>query len=323
MEESQHFLLEDKLNGLYECLDSVQREFLELKRRSRSTKRTRPVHNHRDIFEKNIDELRARWHSNLSGICNMLSDLSMYDKIINDILRGIQSAKLRYKIDDEDYGKVIKSIVECVVAMIMDDRRMTKEITNIHSRRQYILDKLLTVDLGLENSVDEDDGEIDIDVESIPPTQNGTQIPTSTTYDHSDNNHTQLSCTRGISCKLDSIHVLDVLFDALTRHTSVITRNGSSDLALHIYHVVNITYIVDCVQNFLKTLRERIQAARNSSQAPLDTDILAQLRVAMERYDKETTDNLEKLGLDNPLVIFKRDLRKISFSLRLIQPWLK
>lgn len=320
---NQYFALEDNLDGLYECLDSIQKEFLNLREKARHRKRMRPVSDYHATFVNNIYALRRKLTFNLNGIFNMLSDLSTYDKIVIDILKSLRTARIRYKIDNEDYGTVIRSITLCVVSLIMDDEELNKQGAEIRSRRTYFLDKFLTLDLTVLNPFDEnDDGEID--VTSVP--QAGAQIPTSATHDGSGGGAFFGGMQSASQvCKLESIYVLDVLFDALTRHTSYISDISvkEANLRIHIFHIGNITHIVEGLLKYLKTLRQQIQAAKSSSQFPLDSRVLNQMKIAMGKYEESLANNLDKLGPNHRLGSFRRDLRKVLFQVRLILPWLK
>lgn len=318
MEDSQYFVLEEKLSGLYECLDAVQKEFANLKKRVRPTKRSRPWSDHNDIFKRNISNLRPKWSSNFDVIFKQLVDTSTYDKIVYDILKAFQIAKIRYKIKDEHYGMVIKSICTCIVALIMDSQELSKKSAEIQARRLYFLNQILTMDLNVENSIDDSSDDSNIDIISVP-TSSGTQNPTSTTCDENPTSTSAYETQKPDKlCQLESIYVLDVLFDALSRHTSA-TSCEDADLQAHIYHIVNITYVADILQKYLNALRTRIQVAQSLSGSPLTS----QLRSAMRRYEGSLVQNLDKLGLDHPLVVFKKDVRKILFIVRLISSWLK
>lgn len=318
MEDLQYFVLEEKLSGLYECLDAVQKEFANLKKRVRPTKRSRPWSDHNDIFKRNISNLRPKWSSNFDVIFKQLVDTSTYDKIVYDILKAFQIAKIRYKIKDEHYGMVIKSICTCIVALIMDSQELSKKSAEIQARRLYFLNQILTMDLNVENSIDDSSDDSNIDIISVP-TSSGTQNPTSTTCDENPTSTSAYETQKPDKlCQLESIYVLDVLFDALSRHTSA-TSCEDADLQAHIYHIVNITYVADILQKYLNALRTRIQVAQSLSGSPLTS----QLRSAMRRYEGSLVQNLDKLGLDHPLVVFKKDVRKILFIVRLISSWLK
>lgn len=241
-------------------------------------------------LKKELIPIRSRWFSTLGSLFHSLNSQTLYDKIAGDLVRGLSTAKIQYKTDDNIYRAMIECVTIPIIALIMDEQELSKESSKRQERRKGFLHHLIDFKPPKEDTT-EDINVVD-DLDDHPPTNN--------------------------SYKVESTLVLGFFIDALDRHSKVVTSRDP-DLFAEIYHIINITHIVNVVTKHLENMNcYALQRCAESSQHVWDFETKPKLIEELEKFETTIVSNLESFDVDHPLVIFRHDLSTIKNKLRFL-----
>lgn len=303
--EPDQFALERAMKNVYECIEASQCELKAIRKPRRKRARLDYIAQTRVTeFKQKIMRLKPRWESLFTQIFRDLSDRTFLSRIAKDIITTLRSTRERYNIEDENYTLVLGNVIRAVIAGIMDDQEVSRASKERQERRKYFIHELLNAPISDEinsiNSSERQDEDVDVEIIDILATQSQTQ--------QSQRNATQENSSVKQCCSWEEVAIAKYLIDALSIHSKKVTRNDVELRAL-IYHIINITYIVDILKNYFKELRTKI-----------DVDLpRSRIKEATEKFEESITKSLELFDIDNPLTVFRNNLRIILMQVRMLR----
>lgn len=235
--------------------------------------------------------VRRRWFTSLDLIFHLLGAQTFYDKIAGDLVKGLNTAKIQYKPDENTYKAMIECVTIPIIATIMDEQELSKESLERQERRKCFINHLIDFKLSEEETSEVINILDDSDDAS----------PTTRVED---------------SYRAESIIVVGLLIDALNRHSRVVTSR-KSDFATEIYHIINVTYIVDVICKYLEDLnRHALMRCAESSQHAWCFEAKPKLIEELERFEAIIVANYDSFDVEHPHIIFRHDLSIIKNKIR-------
>lgn len=228
-------------------------------------------------------------------------------EIAHYMMKLLVNIRLRYDIEDELCLVVIKCIVRKLIGDIMDNKEL-----NSHANYRQELSKLLLYHMIIVRPK--------IEFENSPASGNSHEghqnMDTSEEFqDREDQEQSMSQASETDIPKLytwEAKQILDFLFDAITRH-SISASKKDADMMFLIYNVMNITHIVDIIDQFLEQVKQAIFVKEEKR----DSVVLIEKKLLKE-YHKIIESNLEMFQLETPFVIFKSDLLNTLCKLKMI-----
>lgn len=307
------FEVETDLEELDKCIDAIQKA---LKFVGVTNKRSRNSDYNREArtaqFNRKILEIRRRLTKLIDHLTSLLTTDKLYDDIAKDILLNFHTTREKFNIDDDNYQLAIACIVKPTIEAIMNETEFSKSSRERQDRRKYFLRQLIDfryeqqqsrAETGNEQQRRASSDSIEVDVCSISPRQDS-----DTTNSATSNEYPVLDY-----CTAEGIMVLNSLFDALTRHSTVVSKNDL-DVEEQIYHIINITHIVDILRQYFKDVKMDKQSELESS---VSMSILLE---PIGKFEESISKNLELFDLETPMTLFRMDLRKLLIQLRVLGP---
>ena len=310
----------EHLNELYKCQRQIERELkLVAKCRARShPKRLKPTTTGYRIkeFESRMLRLKSRWSAIISKVFHAVSDLGIYDKIAYDLTKCFLTFNDKYEFDSDELSYAFRCTVIPVTGQILDEDELGKKSHDRQERRKYFLGKMLNCfipDLDFVRPRQETpslDGSIDV-CSASPRNEPNPTVP-------QDGSISQ----RMVNLKpsLLTVILLDILVEAIGRHSKQVTQVDFSARD-RIYHVMNITFIVELLRQYLDDLS--IQLEENSQHGTHQNANLDLLIEPMKSYERKFWTLLDLFDLSNPMLLFRHQLDLLLFQVRLIKPMFK
>lgn len=320
--------VETLLSDLYKYKGRIERELQTVARRLDNCrpKRLRPSddsHKRELEYRRRLSKIKDKWHSLLGDTFMKISDLGIYDKIAYDLVRLFSTFRDHYEISDENLNTALEFTLIPAVCHIVDEKELSKRGHERQQRRIYFMNKLLTTELpevdmdSISEVASTMDESIDVcTAEPLAQSQNQTQSQIQFEFAVPWRNQSQ---TRTTQLKITwlTVGMLEILFDTLMRHANLVTRDDF-DMSRHIFHVINITHLVDILEAFLSTIKTQLE--EDMLFGPIQNSNMHILRVAMESFEKKLWNALDLFTLENPWLIFKDQLDQLYFRLKLIRP---
>lgn len=289
--------IENKIQGLYVCLDQMQKALRKLYAKRNKKQRSEITHETKvEQFKDTMRLLRLKLLKLLNGIFTELSYLSVYDQIAKDMMETLSKLHNEEEVDYSHYHLVIKSVMTSIIATIMDEWELSKASSERQQRRIYFAHRLINTkstnirfDTPTTSSYDEE-GDICVDI-SGPPSQTNHAI-----------------CTR------EKIIFLEILNEALTRHSIIITES-KPDMSSHVYHVMNITHIVDILKKNLSNIKFDLL---DNPEWKKSANISMLMKMANDFHDS-LSNNLKLFDCEHPFLIYRNDLRCLLLQVKTIK----
>lgn len=117
----------------------------------------------------------------------------------------------------------------------------------------------------------------------------------------------------------ESIQVLDILMDAITRHCNRIAKPDADYYEL-IHHIVNITYVFHLVKDRLGKIRLQIRSDLNEE---ILSPTVAGLKELIEKFEDDLSRNLNLFEAGHEMSILVDNLRVTLIEVRLLKSLMK
>lgn len=329
----------DTLQGIYDLRLGIQKAFLIVGSRHKAHKRIRTEANQQQLakrYRRAVSELQNKWTQLTNVFFRRVDDLGTYEKIAYDFISTINKRRKELNIVDDHVRLLVRAIVRPIIAAIMDEEELNKSSRNRQERRKQFMLKLLLVQLEPTNTwetprlepegTDNSDDSIDVCSMNV---NIGHNRPAQSSRSRANRSRGYCSMPANIpfrstslECNFERIITLDLLFEALTRHSNNISKEGT-DFSIHIYHIMNITYIVEILVSFLGDLRKELEEARDRRVDLNNRKSVKLISEALLRYEESVRKDIDSFDVENPLVIFMKDLNRVLSFLVLTKPLLK
>lgn len=312
------------LNELYKCHRQIERELKLIGRcRGRSQpKRLKTATTGYRIkeFESRLLRLKGRWGGIISNVFHVVSDLGIYDKIAYDLTKSFLTFHDKYDFDSDELSYAFRCTILPVMGQMLDEEELGKKSHERQERRKYLLSKLLNCvipELNFVRAQQETpslDGSIDVCSESLVD-EPDPERPEDETQEESKS---QSMAT--IKPSPLTVLILDILVEATGRHSKLVTQDDFS-ASDRIYHVMNMTFIVELLRQYFNELR--IYLEENSQHGIHQNSNLDLLVEPMNSYERKFWINLDLFSVSNQMILFRHQLDLLLFQLRLIKPMMK
>lgn len=313
LNELESDILHD-LEEAYRCLDDLEKNLVNFSKKNR-TKRPRIDLDPSQIetrFRNNVKAIRIEWRSILGRIFKKLKDPKEYNSLAIDIITKFSKARQRHSIKAEHYKLSVEALITPIISIIMDDQDINSYARSKQERCKDFILRLIDVrspsnQRSTQEIRDESPESLEsqrtIDVCSVSQTGSRAAMDVSRLHFHA-------------SCSNESIYILDALNSAITLHCKVISE-PTVDFTEQIYHIINITHIIDVLKKKFSEIRIEIDRDVDLGLARTARTKLCDL---VERIDNELTSNLELIDVDHPLNIMRLDLRNLHVQIKLLKP---
>lgn len=253
-------------------------------------------------FENTMRQLKFQWKSLLENMFQNLHDISVYDKFAYDLIRIFVSICNTYEIDADNLSYAIRCLLIPVIGYIMDECEISKRSYERQKIRKYFLIQLLTVKLPeMDSSNDEPDNDSDESIDVCSP-----DLGSPCRRRPGEERKSRLRVTTV------TIHMLDALFDALTKHTQLVTRDdfNTEHFKQHVYHIINITHIVIILANFFDSVRDHLDD--DVLYGPLPNSNMELLGASIEKFERKLVKDLACFDKIDRWTIFWSQLNSLS-----------
>lgn len=319
------------INGIYNLRIDIQKALLIVGSRQRLHKRVRTEANQQQLtrkFGRAVAALQREWYRLSDVFFRTTHDMGIYEKVAHDLVKAINKNRKELNVFDEHTRLLVGGIIKPIIAAIMDEEELNKSSRHRQERRKSFIEKLLQVQLDLSSTwftqeeLDHSNSDDSIDVCSFNPNMETTASSQAGADPHRTRATTSLPTNiafRPISleCNFERILFLDFLFDALSRHSKTICKDAV-DYSTHIYHIMNITYIVDILVIFFGNMYSELEEARARRMNLPIKECVKLILEALPRYETSIRENSDSLDM-SPLIIFRKDLNKILSMLIMIK----
>lgn len=289
-EPSDNFVLQESLEQIEKLKDSMK-SFL---RKYSQLKRIKPKFDEFEV-KKSLKPIKIKWFSTLESVFYMLKDMTLNNRIASDLVRELSEANRQYKTNENVYRLILECATIPIIALIMDEQELSKESSERQERRKRFIEHMIEFRALRENT---------IEIINI---------------DDSDDSIEILPAVAVIDYRFESTFVLGFLIEALNRHSKMIAPQNA-DFFAQIYHIINVTHIVDIIDKYLVDFREyAVKQCKNSGQNAWDFETKPRLIEELEKFEITIGDNKQLFEFDHPQAIFRHDLVTIEIEIRLLQ----
>jgi hypothetical protein len=264
-------------------------------------------------FERALLRLKARWDQLINAIFHANHDTGVYDKLAHDLTKSFNTFNTKYKFDSDQLSYAFRCLVLPVNGQIMDEDELGKRAYERQEMRKYFLLKILSYGIDETETVRPRqetpslDGSIDVCSDNTRDSfSNGD-------YQRRSGHESDHQRTKHIKPTEVTIIVIDLLIEALFKFTTSITEEGASGRE-RIYHVMNITHVVDIIKRYLNGIRIQLEEENQSEQIQeLNSGLLEE---SFERYKSTLSNALDLIDVSNPQTVFKSqlDLLHLQFT---------
>lgn len=285
-----NFVLQESL----EQIDKLKESMKSFLKKYSQLKKIKPKFDEVE-FKRNLKPIKIKWFSTLESVFYMLKDMTLNNRIASDFMRELGAANRQYKTDENVYRLILECATIPIIALIMDEQELTKESSERQERRKRFIEHLVDFRLPQEKTIEViniDDSGDSVDI-----------LPAMVVDDY----------------RFESAFVLGFLIEALNRHSKMIAPLDA-DFFAQIYHIINVTHIVDIINKYLVDLREcAAKQCKNSVQNAWDFETKPRLMKELEKFEITIGDNKQLFEFDHPQAIFRHDLVTIEIEIRLLQ----
>lgn len=297
---------------MHQCLDEFERLMISVGKRDRRTKRARIEFDPSQIendFRLNLGRLKNRWHSVVHQIFRMLTNLQELDNIAQNILTMFSKTRVNHGVIEVNCRHVLEAIIVPIISTMLDENEINRAGQERQERRKNFIRRL--IDLRFDTSVrdsPETSGSSDgsqryIDVCSTSQNANSVNANPNTRSFHGN-------------CSWESIQILEILLESVIRHSNIVQKNDG-DLSEFIYQIINVSHIVDLLRTKFRHIRADIEIdMERGSQCVVDTS----LTNLIAKMEEELKKMLEKFEIDNPMSVFRLDLRNLLIQIKILRP---
>lgn len=301
--------LETTLIKINEWLKDMERLMVKVAEKRKTSKRPR-IDPSQEIslvrFNDGLAALKREWLNLLKDLFHLPVDTDTYEFLAKDILSRFHKTKIKYNLNDEHYNKVWGAVIRPLLLLIMDELNISREVEQVQDRRKLLLQLLmaheLTKDLIIK-STDEPCIESTPSDEEINPCDDS---PPNCRHEPIDTFHN--------SCSHESIIVLQHIVSTFETFTSLI-NDQDSDWSYQIYHIVNITHIMDVVRGKLAEIKTDLETENEKNCRTPVKPILIDTMKEVENDLRRIMDSYEST---HPLTIFTDDLNGLLIRVRVI-----
>lgn len=315
----------EELRHLYRCKDEIEWQLKLIGCAvSSQPKRFRPEANPRpknQKFESTLLRLKTKWNQSINAIFHSIQDTGVYDKLAHDLTRTFHTLYTKYIFDDDQLNFAFRCTLIPVSAQILQEEGGGRKANERQERRKYFLLKLLS--FGIEekdvNPPRQETPSLDgsVDVCSDNPRPCGSQFGSTHRDVSLDSGRHPVRYLRPTTI---TITVIDVLIDALVRFTRFIANNNITGRE-RIYHVTNITHVVDILKRFLEDVRQQIE---NYNQYELMQDLNFDLLVkSFEEYKCKLWNALDQIDVTTPHTVFRFQMDMILMQITYLRAMIK
>lgn len=320
--------IETKLACLYNLIDDIQRAIRTIKVKNLNKK---PRFDHSETirisnFRQELTDIERRWGELIKGAFESICDITVHNNIADYVVETITESRSRFDIDDESYRLVWECLIKPIIRLIMDEEDVSKESTERQQRRRHLIKRLTNVKTitrvqeGVRRNSSDESSHSVVDVCSMNSPQRQTQrssarsscrVTSSRTFRATSEVLTMLNYT------IESDIVLDLLFETVALHTKA-TAEDDTDLLGRIYHVINVTYILDSIRDALANIRSCLQDYQQSGiTSPAYSQLL--LCRSLDKFEKTIEESLQLYDPGKPLTIYRNDLRLLLFQINTLK----
>lgn len=298
-----HFVLEKELNNLYMCIEKAQKELINIHKPRRKRARLDYILQSEIVgFKKRLHNLKTEWTSTQAQVFKLLSDSRMLSNIADDVIKALYITRVKYKVEDEYYMSVFGLIMTPIIASIMDEQELSKDSKERQFRRKCFIKELLraTSSDNLYKLSEQQDKDVTPEIIDVCSSSSQTQ--------QSHRSATQEVSTSYQCCSWEEITIIKFLIDAVSIHSKGVTRKDV-EFSARIYHIINISHIVDTLKHYINELKYKIDLDLNRSR----------ITEAMEKFEESITRSLEHFDAEHPLSVFRNNLRFLLIQIRMLR----
>lgn len=323
------------LHEIYDLRIDIQKLLLIVGSRQTQNKRIRTEVIQQQLkrrrFRQALATLQSQWEQLSENFFRTKYDSGTYEKVAHDLIKAVNKYRKELNVFDEYIRMLVGVIIKPVIAAIMEEEELNRSSRHRQERRKSFIEKLLRVQLDsystwfTQEELDAEQSNTDdsIDVCSLNPNiDTGTASRARGPISQRTRAATSLPANiafrpNSLECNFEKILLLDFLFDALSIHTKNVC-NERVDFERYIYHIMNITYIVDILVTYLKDMHSELEEARSRRMILPMQQCIKLITEALPRYETSIRDNIDSFDM-NPLIIFRKDLNKILSILIIIR----
>lgn len=317
-----------RLVDAYSCFDELQRILSNGFNNNRPRKRLRSAEkvSGNEGDEKVFKQVKDRWAKILRGLVESPAKQRLFVPIINNLMWVLCTSKKKYRVNDEKYRQAIECIMKPLIGDLMDEKEINEKGHDRQNKRKFFIQRMLDY-----KSIDESDSQDEVDICSIGDSASQMTANLQTPSGGSANEVSQAALDQGRqrrdeeilqnSCTPEAILLLDMLFDAITIFSKKITEKYADTFA-HIYHIINITHVIDLITDKLKEIRRSLQAVASLTEMAVAQQHRSIMMDAFGRYEEIMSRNYELFDSSNPLKIFRHDLRCLIIQVLVIRTML-
>lgn len=312
--------LENKIEEVYMCLDMMQsamRLIGHKKNQSKKFKTSQYDHSKAEKFTRDLKSIKIKLSSAIRDLFDFLTDLGTYNKIASDFISNLQSTRELYHISDQSFKSVLKALLHPIILHLMDEEMISKQSKQRQDRRKHIITQLVNctfkrVPSPNDEKPHEDSIEV-IDICDTPPHTATTNNDHHIELNIPDN---QMETISRMSVDTSTtIFIMEILFDALRKHTNTISRKDV-DFFIEIYHIINVCYMVDLMGQLFDELRSRLRVDESQEDSAIEIISSDDLIKAMDHFESDLEGFLRKIDIESKFVIFRLDLRNLLLKIR-------
>lgn len=302
------------LDEFCKCVFKLHKSLCTIGSRSKSNKRIR-FEQDRLVKEKFKDTVRASREKFINVTKVLFSrppDDLILETIARDTMQSLSKVKAKFKIEEEHYRLVIDSTIIPIIKTLMEEEELNKLSSARQESRKQFIKQLLLASFEPKSLEHE---------QNHHRSHNSSGILRESSSENLPDNRVALVTPDGDLGAQDAFMICDVLFDALVKHTEAITSDDS-DYTPRIFHIINITHVVDIIQWYFRRIKESYDKDIQTGyavQRPF-TDLLSE---NLLKYRTSVDQNLAKFEPDNPLTIFQMELKSILVQLLTLQCLIK
>lgn len=314
--------LTSKMSG---CVDKIVTALARLCARMKSSNPQRADHTKRvrmKSFKESLARYEKDWTEAMRSLFLLVHSNDIYTSQAQDIIGRLKSYSLKQiqlknkHFNDECYKLVIDLLTKPIVRMIMEEREVSKGVKAIQERRSYFILQLLIASVeeppvAPQNESDTSNGSVIIVVDLLGQSQErGSQ------NNSRCNNPGQNTLAR--DCTREGRLIVEALTRALNIHSMAVSNDSHDEISRRKFHIVNIAYITDSLRNYLLDLRERLTLERQVGNRINTPKALPECKKMLEHLSSNLATDLDLIDYDTTMVIFRHDLKMLSFQTQLL-----
>lgn len=240
----------------------------------------KPLHISIRKQETYIEKFRAaknHWKTTVSRVFHLIDNRLTIEKLAFDVVNVMYSKRTNHYIPEEFYEGSLKRLVKVVVGNIMDEDEISAAGQLRQKSRLFFLNRMIMYKPPTSSGSVESGDIIDI-----------CEISNDSQMNSDDISLEQRICARAI-------------YEAIRRFCRI---SLSSNFIEHIYHIINITYVIEAFSEFLKYCQHNLYISRELPRP--------NMMKLLQRTESDINSLINNVGPDCKLKTFEEDLRTLS-----------